>query len=352
MMLNVEKLAWGVRRLGAGRRPSLEEVASESREICPAEIGNSPPAICLDGALDKITAFSPWTSWEYEEPRVLGRPITHAPTTAHLLRDVRISGAWIYCGAYKAQHGFGPEQVFRGAGSGFARLERAHMVSNSPGSNFFGNFLLDDFPLGLLPGPGDSAIVLETKAYEHEEGYRKILGLPRPPVIHHARVDELVVYTDFAQNALKAERYRELRRRMRRSAGQGEPPRADKVYLKRGATGESRIVLNERALEAHLVKLGFDIIEPAGLTAEEVSRRILDARLVVSVEGSHLSHAIYSIADGGTFLVIEPPDRFATPYKEFADRLEMPFAFLVGDPGRGGFTVDLNELDRLLERLA
>lgn len=350
-MLNVDKLVWAFHRLNEGRRHPVDEVASETWDLCAEEAGEAPPAIFLDGALDKITAFSPWTSWEYEKPRVLGGQILHAATRAHLLRDARINGAWIYCGSYKAEHGFGPEKLFGSGASDVEVLDRAHLLSNSPGSNFFGPFLRDDFPLALLPAPDEPSIVLETKAYQHEAGYRTILDLPRPPRVRRARVGELIVYTDFAQNGSKLRRYTSLRQRLRAGLGAPGAGRADKIYLKRGATGERRMVRNEADLEAHLAGQGFDIVEPATLSAEAVSRRLLDARLVVSVEGSHLSHAIFSIADRGAFLVIQPPDRFATPHKEFADRIGMPFAFLVGDPAEDGFTVDLEDLDRLLDKL-
>lgn len=351
-MLNLERLAWGARRLATGRRPPIEEIASDSWEICPEEDATCPQAIFLEGALDKITGYSPWTTEEYERRHIFGGQVTHAATRAYLLRNIRVSGAWIYCGAYKAQHGYGPERVFRKQISRFQRLGRVHLGSNFPGSNFFGHFLLDDFPLALIPDANSDLIVLETNAYEHEAGYREILGLQRPPVVHHARVDELIVYVDFAQNSLKALRYNELRRRLRRSQGSAGSNGSKNVYLKRGATGEPRLVVNEEALEAHLAGLGFDIVEPAILNAQEISRRVLDAQLVVSAEGSHLSHAIYSMAEEGAFLILQPPDRFATTYKAFTDRMGMRFAFLIGDPADGGFSVDLDDLDRLLERLA
>ncbi|MBY6218118.1 glycosyltransferase 61 family protein [Qipengyuania aquimaris] len=350
-MLNVQRLVWCMHRLLARRRPALEEVASDSWEICPEEKASCQRAIFLEGSLDKITAYSPWTTAEAERSRVLGGQITHASTRAHLLRNATIGGAWIYCGAYKAKHGHGSERPFRLPKSKRPRLGCVHLVSNWPGSNFFGNFLMDDLPLALVPDANSDPIVLKTKAYEHEGGYRKIFGLKRPPVLHDGQVNELIVYSDFAQNTSKALRYTELRTRLREALGSTSSTCSRNIYLKRGTTGERRLVANEEALEAHLVSLGFEIVEPTTLSAAEVSRLTLDARLVISVEGSHLSHVIYSMADSAAFLILEPPDRFATPYKDFADRMGMRFAFLVGDPASDGFSVDLDDLDRLLDRL-
>lgn len=167
--------------------------------------------------------------------------------------------------------------------------------------------------------------------------------------LQNANIQELTIFTDFAQNSLKATRYRTLRSRLKQSFAYTSVRPG--VYIKRGITGEARVLDNEAAIEAALQQAGFDVIEPARLTASEISRRILGAQIIVSVEGSHLSHAIYSVADGGTFVVLQPPDRFAMPYKEFTDRLDMRFAFLVGDKATNGFTIPLDDLHQLLDRL-
>jgi len=95
---------------------------------------------------------------------------------------------------------------------------------------------------------------------------------------------------------------------------------------------------------------GFDILEPGRLDAPEIACRTLDARIIVAVEGSHLSHAIYGMADWGPFLVIQPPDRFPLPYKEFADSMGMTLNFAVAAPAREGFVVALDEIRLMLDR--
>ncbi len=350
-MLNHEKLSWTLHRLRTGRRPAIEEVAIRTWELCPEETKTVAPALYLDGALEKISAYSPWSSREYEEPRVQGGTATHAPSKAHLLRDVRINGAWIYCGAFKAQHGFGEEELFQRQRAECSKLDHAHLASNFAGSHFFGSFLRDEFALEMLPEAGEPTIGLQINAYEHEAGYRDILQLPRPPRVTRAHCAELTIYTDFAQNSLKQSRYQTLRQRLRHALRDVARQTSKRVYLKRGATGEARFVTNERDLEEHLSNLGFDIVEPAALSAQEICRKMIDAELVVSVEGSHLAHAIYAMADTAALLVLEPPDRFATPYKDFTDRMDMRFAFLVGDHAENGFKVDLDDLDRLIEML-
>jgi hypothetical protein len=175
------------------------------------------------------------------------------------------------------------------------------------------------------------------------------LGLPRAPIPGYARIRRLTIYSDQGQSGCKLRRYRTLRRRLRAGAVVATGPPG--VFLRRGTDGEPRRLVNEEALADRLAARGFDIIDPGALDAAEIVARTLDARMVVAVEGSHLSHALHTLADGGAWLVIQPPDRFALPYKEFADCLGMSFGFLVGSPEAGGFAVDLDEIDRMVDLL-
>ena len=72
---------------------------------------------------------------------------------------------------------------------------------------------------------------------------------------------------------------------------------------------------------------------------------------MVGVEGSQFSHAIYTVADNGAFLVLQPPDRFSMAYKEYTDRVGLTYAFVVGTPDEDGFRVETDRLQRMLDRL-
>lgn len=352
MRLNLPLLKWGWRRLLAGQSAPLKDLATRSWEICPAERTHLPPAIFPDGALERVSKLSPWRSWQVERALIAGGPGEHAASRAYLVENADLAGAFLYRGAAKMTAGFGPRQLVLRNTPSERRLDVAHMVSTWAGSSYFANFIGDDLPLELLPPDGAPRITAITKDYGDAAGYRAILSLPRPPRIAAARIGKLTIYSDFAQNSSKAARYRILRQRLRAHFGGRDCPAPPGVYLKRGATGERRIVANETALEQALSALGFDIVEPAATATEEIARRLLDVPVVIGVEGSHLAHVLYTIADRGTLVVLQPPDRFALHFKEFADALGLRFAFVVGQPAPDGFEVDIDELRRLLERLA
>ncbi|MEP1612825.1 MAG: glycosyltransferase family 61 protein [Roseobacter sp.] len=349
--INTAALAWGAHRLMAGSAPDLRDVAVRSWELHPAEIQDCRPAIFLPNALDRISSLSPWRGWETEKLFINGGQIEHAATSAHLLEDIRISDAFLYRGAARMQAGFGAQQYIRNTNAPTTHLTEAHLISNWAGSHYFGMFLRAAIPMELLPEEGAPAISVKTKHYMHEKGYRDILSMPRPRLLTNARIDQLTIYTDFGQNTSKAMRYAKLRRRLRQTLRPNTPPPPG-IYLKRGSTGEDRIVQNEAELEAMLLERNFDIVEPSKISAQEVAQRLLDTPIVVSVEGSHMAHAIYTLAEGGTLLALQPPDRFAMAFKELTDRIGLRFAFTVGHMAPVGFRVDIDDLKRTLDILA
>lgn len=350
-MLNLPLLRRQCQRLLVWRAPELTRMASRSWTVCPAETVRIPPTLTLPGATEKIKALSPWRDWRSEKLLLEGGWIEHAACTTHLLERVDVVEAFLYCGAARDQVGFGAERWFyEGLGPRIA-LDTAELATSRSGSHFFGTFLLDDMPLGLLSQGREDVIGMVKRPYEHEEGYRRLLGLPCPREVRHAHIGRLTIHVDFAQNSHKRRRYEELRSRLRRHLTSVVACRGAGVYVRRGLGGEPRVLLNEEEVVRILADAGFDVLDPATLTADEIASRSLEARIVVGVEGSHLSHAIYSMADDGAFLVLQPPDRFALAYKEYADRMEMRFAVLVGDRASQGFSVPASDLLKMLDRL-
>jgi hypothetical protein len=352
MTLNLPMVKRVVRRLTMRHTPEFHTLASREWVLCPSERARIPPAMHLPGAIEKVRALSPWRNWETERLLLAGGEIEHAASLARVVPQVELAGAYLYRGASKLQPGFGSEKLFGEDWGPTETLDEVHLMTSQSGSHFFGTLMLDDMPLALIPRPEDRCISMASKPYVHEAGYRALLDLPRPREVTRARIRRLVCYTDFAQNSFKRARYAQLRSRLR-AALQTAPARqpVPGVYLRRGIAGEPRVLVNEPELEVALRAVGFDILDPEQLSAREIAERSLDAAVVVAVEGSHLSHAIFSAADQATFLVIQPPDRFALAYKEFTDRMDMRFALVVADPVEGGFAVALDEVHRLLEQL-
>jgi hypothetical protein len=355
MTLNLPYLRWGFQRLMAGASADIRTLAHDSWELHPAQSAEVPPAIHLEGALDKITGLSPWRTWDVEKLLIQGGSGTHGATRAYVIDDVMLSGGYLYKRATKSHPGYGEERIWMPDAGRGVHLVSAHLVSCYGGSRFFGPFIMDSLSLELLPPAQGRKITMPTNTYGHEAGYREVFDLPAPPCVRRGAVGQLTIYDDFGQNTGKTRRYRMLRDRARQTLtakdGGGAGPAPVGIYLKRGATGESRILTNEAALEDRLVQLGFDVIEPACMDVAAIARRTFGAPIVVSVEGSHMSHTVYTMAEGAAFVVLQPPNRFAMAYKEFTDSIGLRFAFLVGTATSGGFDIDLDDLDKILDRL-
>jgi hypothetical protein len=345
---NVARLLRLGRRLAQGPVEHIKALAERQWTVAPGESSRVPPALHLDGAIERIAGLSQWRHWDVEQRLIDGDLFEHAPSVACLVRDVDLAGAYLYKAAAIEQPGFGRDSWWLRDGTRPERLPEAELVSSSSASRFFGCWLLEEMPLALLLAGQPGTIRMRSPRYEHEAGYRELLDLPPARLVHRARIDQLILHTDFGQNRSREARYRELRSRLRRHAGAlpGDTPQG--IYLRRRG-GEPRVVVNEPEVEALMRGLGFRIVDPSALTAAEVARQTLDAPIVVSVEGSHISHAIYSMADDATLVVLQPPQRFSLAYKEYTDRMAMRFAFVVGRPHPDGFVVAPDDIERTIE---
>lgn len=352
MPFNTALLKRMARRVLAGGALDIRSLASETWMLCPAEEAHTPPAIHLPGELDRIASVSPWRQLDVELASIRGGVVHHVASEAHLLKDVEIAGAFLYKGAAALQPGFGERRWWLSGAVPVEHHHESHLITSQMGSHFFGTLLLDDYPLALLPPDGAHRLLMCSQPSQHNAHYRELLELPMSPPVQRARIDRLIVYTDFGQNSLKVKRYSTLRAALRKNCPSTGRSFAG-VYLRRARSGELRLLENETQIEALLAGMGFDIIDPMVLSAAEISSRTLDAPLVVSVEGSHLSHAIFSASDRATFVVLQPPNRLCMTYKEYTDQVgSMRFAFLVGDRSGDGFRVEPDHLERLLDLVA
>ena len=72
-------------------------------------------------------------------------------------------------------------------------------------------------------------------------------------------------------------------------------------------------------------------------------------QVVVGVEGSHLLHGLWTIAERGAMLVLQPPFRFNNVGKNYTDCLGQRYAFVIGHPQEGGFVIQLDEFKTVLD---
>jgi|JRYL01.1.fsa_nt_gb hypothetical protein len=327
-------------RLLAGHAVDLDQAAAATWTLAPAEEGPIAAALHLPNQQRRIVALSPWRTDEAERNLVEGGTARHAASRAFLLKNVTLAGSHLYCGPAKIRCGPRDEEWFRR--SPWVRRSTAHLTGTFASTGYFANFVLDELALDLALPADAPRVTAVPNRFEHAAGYRQMLGIARPDALPMARFAELTCYQDFAQHSHKAARYRELRNRIRRAVGRRQPPTG--IFLDRGESGEPRRIGNREEVLECFLSAGFRILRPSEMSAEDIVSAMIDAPIVAGVEGSHLAHGVYTIADGGTFLVIQPPDRFAMTYKEFTDCMGMRFAFVVGEGAGDGFHVPTDDI--------
>lgn len=351
MPLNLPRLRRVLRRALARRPVDLWQRSEREWTLCPASTVTVKPALFPQGALERVTALTPWRQWAIEQTMVHGGVLSFGPTRAGLLRNVDFVDGHLFAGAATEQVGVDPARWMIAPAAREPDVEAAQLVSTHSGTVFFGCLLLDDFLLELLADDPPLKLSVPGKPSGHEADYRALLGLGEKRVVRRARVRQLTHFEEPAFNDSKVARYRTLRERLQARFEPVAAPSSAGIYLRRGNSGQRRVMDNEPAVEAALERRGFTVIDPMALPAAEIVRQAMGARVVVSVEGSQISHAIFAMADDAAMVVLQPPDRFGMQYKEFTDAMDMRFAFVVGRPAEQGFAVDLAELQQLLDRL-
>ena len=155
----------------------------------------------------------------------------------------------------------------------------------------------------------------------------------------------LRIIDEFAQNASKVRRYQAIRDQFaRREKG------AHRVFISRGNWGSPRALQNEMELQERFRSEGYSILEVATSSFSDLLGILNGASLVVSIEGSHLAHALFMMADYGSIIILNSPERTLTVLADLAPYFGLSAAMFICDPGQGGsFSADELELLRFID---
>ncbi|MEP1073898.1 glycosyltransferase family 61 protein [Leptolyngbya sp. PL-A3] len=263
---------------------------------------------------------------------------------AYLIRNIEIIDGHFYKGAMKYSIKEGRDKLW--LNGSFEELSEAQLVAGWYGNRFFGHWIRDEVTASIIDFSPFQKLSVHRSPYLHEAGYRELFQIHSKSV-GLARCRELIVFDDYSQNSFKQKRYEYFRSSLKQGeAGQAKHPG---VFIRRGKSGASRTLVNESAIEEFFQSVGFTIVDQENLSAAEVMQKILGAKVVASVEGSHMAHGIYGIAEGGTFLALQPPYRFNNTYKDYADCLDVNYSFVVGEEVPNGFIVSVEDLKKTLD---
>lgn len=172
---------------------------------------------------------------------------------------------------------------------------------------------------------------------------------PRPSTADFARVSDLTVYREPGFNRDKARRIHALRARLR-AAHPEDHTGGHIVYLSRGQTGSPRNMSNGESFERAMEAAGIRVVAP-GSDPETLLEALLDARMIITIEGSQAAHGVYMLGKGGSMLILQSPDRFYNPHHEWARLIGMGYGTVVGTPDDVSFHIDPVEVLHMADRL-
>lgn len=302
---------------------TVQSAAYDRHIVFPKSKARLSPAVFLPGQIDKVTNSAPGTTRESEVREATVLETVHAATVAYHVKDAALIDGCIYAGRWKLL--VADRSVFEPAAEP-VHLTTAGLASSLNGARYFGHWLTDDCTRYLLAeefGP----LCAKLPDYRDRSGYERYFD-QRWTQTERAIIDHLVVFEDFAQNQAKGQRYRLLRERLRANFAKG--PRTF-VYLKRGTLGAMRRVANEAELIEILTKNGFVVADLDSESLEQILSTLVNAKIVISLEGSHIAHCCYSIPDESGLIVLQPSDRFVAIQRSWADLMSVRFGFVVGD---------------------
>lgn len=345
-VISLRPITGALRKYGGQPFPDLSAIAQDEWEISPGGMSFIRPAFVLPGHLERITATM-FADLEHSL-RVLrgGFEVRDGPTMGYRARDVDLIDGVLF--------GHGAERHLRPR----ARRRPTYRVPREAisgaiyeswnGNRWFGPWLHEDcLTYRLAEAAGQPVTAMPASRYPiHGPTYEARLNM-WPRRVGDVHFDELTFFFDEPNNPGKADRARDLRRRL--MAGRDIPP-VPGVFLLRGGTGDVRIMLNERQVAERLATdYGFLVVDPSTATVDELVAACAQAEVVAGIEGSQIAHGTVLMRDDALMFTLQPPDRACVTFKIQSDRREQDFAIVIGHGNHERFTVEWDDIRRTLD---
>ena len=332
-----------------GKSFNLKSNMDNAIIVCPEERQDIPLAIYLPAHLDRIKGVSKFDTLQDMLQKAQQTYAIHAPTLLIPLGKIRLFGG----GIWTHKNEFITRNISRKDKFPEVNLNQAVVTDSDFAYTYFGHWMHDAAPATLLGTSEIPSVSLRNPHYPHAIQYQQLLKLNH---IYGNKgiIKNAYLLSDFSQNSSKKSRYLTLRDNLKHTL-QAQDTSYAGVYIARGELGLARVLTNEFEVISHLQNKGFDIIYPEKLTAEAIARRLWNAKIVITVEGSAFSHAIYSMSLTGVALILQPPNHFVVVSRDFCNVLGIRWGFYVCAPShnRDGFYVDsFSGLDRIMDKLS
>lgn len=345
--LQHENFRYIINRLIKGQG-NLVNVASDQIEICSPQHGYVEPSFYFKHELKNILHYHPETTTEIEMQRINGGKVIHHATICWEIRDAYISGYNIYKKNFKKTYPQSNKLI--SAQSNLTEVESSlslALASSYQGIKYFGHWLRDDTVTYQLAEEYGLPISFQTDNWSDKAVYSNIFE-QNWGKHYQGEINKLFLFQDYAQNSYRVERYKKIRSKVRKcflSKNSG-----GYVYLKRGLTGNNvRNLVNEEYLIETLIKFNFIILDITKDSLPFIIENLLDANLVITIEGSHQNHVLYTLAERGSLIILQPPNMFNNSAKDWCNVLGFKHGLTICKATKEGFEVNVENIIRLIE---
>lgn len=325
---------------------SLPSVAFRQDILHPRVREGLRPAVFLPGQIERVTGSLPHFNLKEVIDSVHATTITLCPTIAYHLKDAVLMDGSVYAGEYR--HLITNRSPFHVGSRKVSHLDSCALVSSYMGNMYFGHWLRDDCLQYLLAEGMAPPLCVGRPAYPHQRAYQTYFAQDWTPT-DCARIRHLIIFQDFAQNSLKRKRCQVLRERLKTQFR--DPPDHPYVYLRRGRTGAQRHVANESEIFNSLAAHGFHIVDVDIEDPASIIEPLMKAKVVVSMEGSHMAHCVFASPEDCCLLVLQPPDRFSMNHRAWSASLGMTFGFVVGTREAAGYCFAVSEILQTVDKM-
>lgn len=329
-----------------GNERELKSSAVETVVEQVQENENHRAPVYLPGQLEKASQGTfGHQSLDNEIHEAIKAELVHKPVVRHTLENclVHPSGVDFLNGSFRIQE----LKILPLTAAKIRRIPKALYCMTGASHKFFGHWLQDACATALLQQEDEVLLLAEPNEWAHARQYIHAFGFcPEPASVLH--VDRLTIYEDIGQGSNKRLRYKKLRDRLER-AYPGKISGSRKVYFRRGTTGAARLVSNEDDVIQALRYRGFEVFDLEHSSVEDIAKRFRDVDCVVSVDGSHLNHLYYTMAEHSKLITFVPSDRFTMNQVGYCASAKIDYGFLVMDPDLEKYNVSIDDLNSTLD---
>lgn len=346
MIANVAAMGTAVRTAALRRVKGLPKFSEWAyRPIEPAIELSCRPALFEPDQIGRVLRCGFDQSIGSEVEKLAATRWTSRPASICELRDVLVLGGHVFHSG--GRNLLRDNGVLTALGGRLDAFDSVAVPNSVPGLRYFGHWLRDDCSGHDLAQGFGRVVSIRRPDYRDAPLYAALLGQTWE---EHSGFSarRATFLTDIGFSPAKAARLRSLRARLRArcraAAGAGV------VLLRRGDPDPRRNPRNEAALLSRLKQAGVRVVD-GDSPIETVIAQILDAEVIIGMEGSQLAHAVFLLQDGGALIALQTPLRFYNPHHEWCRLLGMQYGTVVGTIVEDGFEMDADEVLQMVDRV-